>query len=64
MNARMNATPWLAHTQYQYAHMLLQRGDSADISRANELIDEALVSGQQLGMHGLLDRIKSGASEC
>ena len=64
MNARMNATPWLAHTQYHYAHMLRQRGDSADISRANELIDEALVSGQQLGMHGLLDRIKSGASEC
>ena len=28
MNARMGAKPWLAHTQFQYAHMLLERSYS------------------------------------
>jgi hypothetical protein len=32
MNARMKARPWLAHTQYQYATMLLTRNQSGDPS--------------------------------
>ena len=64
LNERMNATPWLVHTRFQYARMLLRRGNSDDISRANELIDEALIMGQKLGMHSLIDRIKSSLSEC
>ena len=30
MNARMEAWPWLAHTQYQYATMLLARDQAGD----------------------------------
>ena len=34
MNARMGAKPWLAHTQFQYAAMLLERCTAGDIERA------------------------------
>ena len=64
LNARMNATPWLAHTRYQYARMLIRRADNDDVSRANELLDEALITAQELGMHGLLIGIKENASDC
>lgn len=64
MNAHMGALPWLAHTRFQYARMLLRRGNSDDLSRATELIDQALITGRELGMHGLLDRIKSAADAC
>jgi tetratricopeptide (TPR) repeat protein len=64
LNTRMNATPWLAHTRYQYARMLMRRADDDDVSRANELLDEALITAQELGMHGLLVRIKENASDC
>ncbi len=64
LNARMKAEPWLAHTRYQYARMLQRRGNGKDASRANKLIDEALITGKNLGMHGLCERIKNDASEC
>jgi hypothetical protein len=32
--------------------------------RANGLIDETLDTARQLGMHGLLSRIKSELSDC
>ena len=64
LNARMNATPWLAHTRYQYARMLLRRAGNDDISRASGLMDEALITAQELGMHGLLERIKENANAC
>ena len=31
MNARMEAWPWLAHTQYRYATMLLARDQSGEL---------------------------------
>jgi len=64
MNGRMKAEPWLAHTRYQYARMLRRRGNSDDTSRASKLIAEALIVAQELGMHGLSERIKNGASDC
>ena len=36
MNARMEARPWLAHTQYQYATMLLARDQAGDSSKAQD----------------------------
>jgi tetratricopeptide (TPR) repeat protein len=41
-NARMGAKPWLAHTQQQYAEMLLARGQPGDREKAVSLLDEAL----------------------
>ena len=34
MNARMGARPWLAHTQHQYAVMLLARNQPGDRAKA------------------------------
>ena len=57
MNARMGARPWLAHTQYQYATMLLARHHSGDDEQAVLLLDEALATARALGMHALEARL-------
>jgi tetratricopeptide (TPR) repeat protein len=56
MNARMEAWPWLTHTQYQYAKMLLVRGRSIDRERAFALLDSALATTRRLGMRALEER--------
>jgi tetratricopeptide (TPR) repeat protein len=57
MNARMNARPWLAYTQYQYAEMLVSRQPRADRHKAASLLHEALETACELGMHTLEARI-------
>ena len=57
MNARMGAKPWLAHTQFQYAHMLLKQGNTGDMERPGKLLDEAETIARQLGMRSLETRI-------
>ena len=56
MNARMGARPWLAHTQHDYARMLLARDGPRDRDRAQEIIDEALASYRELGMESYAAR--------
>jgi predicted ATPase len=56
MNARMEAKPWLAHTQYQYAAMLVARGQAGDSNRAISLLDEALATAHELGMKSLVEK--------
>jgi DNA-binding CsgD family transcriptional regulator len=53
MNARIGARPWLAHTQHQYAVMLLARHQPGDRERAMHLLDEALTMSRALGMQAL-----------
>jgi tetratricopeptide (TPR) repeat protein len=60
MNARMRARPYLAHTQYQYAEMLLARNQPGDRDTALSLLDEALASASELGMGALTDRVLAG----
>jgi hypothetical protein len=43
--------------------MLMKRGEREDVIRASEMIDEALKIAQQIGMNGLLSRIKRGLSD-
>jgi tetratricopeptide (TPR) repeat protein len=57
MNARMGAKPWLAHTQFQYARMLLARSTPPDVERARILLDNAWTIARQLGMRSLETRI-------
>jgi ATP/maltotriose-dependent transcriptional regulator MalT len=57
MNARMGARPWLAHTQHQYAVMLLARHQPGDRDKAMSLLHEALTTASELGMHALERRI-------
>jgi tetratricopeptide (TPR) repeat protein len=56
MNARMEAWPWLAHTQYQFAIMLLKRGVPSDRDRAFSLLDSALATANRLGMGALTEK--------
>ena len=57
MNTRMNARPWRAHTQYDYAHMLLTRAEPGDRERAGALMTAASASARELGMKALAGRL-------
>jgi DNA-binding SARP family transcriptional activator/tetratricopeptide (TPR) repeat protein len=59
MNTEMGARPWLAHTQYDYALMLLARGEPGDRVRAEELLTWATTIGQELGMTALVDKVRA-----
>jgi uncharacterized protein HemY len=61
MNEGMAARPWLAHTQYQYATMLLSRDQPPDSIKAAALLKKALVTARELGMGALERRITSEA---
>jgi len=50
MNARMGARPWLAHTQRDYARMLVARNAPGDGQKAQALLSEALTTYGELGM--------------
>jgi DNA-binding SARP family transcriptional activator/tetratricopeptide (TPR) repeat protein len=51
MNEHLGARPWLAHTQNDYAHMLLTRDNQGDPGRAQHLLDTANATYHELGMH-------------
>ena len=50
LNERMGARPWLAHTQHDYAEMLLARDEAADRDRADGLLESAIATYRELGM--------------
>jgi DNA-binding SARP family transcriptional activator len=50
MNARMGARPWVAHTQHDYARMLMHRGAPDDQRRACGLLRAARSGYEELGM--------------
>ncbi len=58
-NARMGALPWVAHTQDDYARMLLSRGEPGDRERAIELAQRALATYRELGMDSWAERASS-----
>jgi predicted ATPase/DNA-binding SARP family transcriptional activator len=49
-NARMGARPWHAHTENDYARMLLARGGRGDRQRARALLDAARATYRALGV--------------
>jgi DNA-binding CsgD family transcriptional regulator len=57
MNARMGAQTWLAHTQHEYANMLLARGRPSDQDQVYALLQEALSLSRTLGMRALEERV-------
>jgi tetratricopeptide (TPR) repeat protein len=59
MNERMRARPWLAHTETDYAGMLLTRNEPGDYQRAAELLDRALLTYRELGMEAYAARASS-----
>jgi tetratricopeptide (TPR) repeat protein len=56
MNERTGARPWLAHTQEDYARMLLARGDSAQRRQAEKLLAAALGTYRELRMKTYAER--------
>ena len=59
MNARIGARPWLAHTQHQFAAMLLARNKRDDKDKAIALLSEAMATAQELRMTALVVKIKA-----
>jgi tetratricopeptide (TPR) repeat protein len=59
MNAEMGARPWLAHTEYDFGRMLLERAAPGDSERAEELISSSQASSHELGMSALAKRISA-----
>jgi len=56
---KMGAKPYQAYTRYEYAAMLLAKGDPDDQSRAVELLSRALETAEKLGMKRLIDEAQS-----
>jgi DNA-binding SARP family transcriptional activator len=63
LNAKMGARPWLAHTEYDYARMLLRRDRSGDSERAVELLEASKTLAEELGMSALAEKIPALATK-
>jgi hypothetical protein len=55
-NAQMGARPWLAHSQFEYAVLLLKRGTAKDRQRAKDLLQESSCIASTLGMAYLVEK--------
>jgi DNA-binding SARP family transcriptional activator/tetratricopeptide (TPR) repeat protein len=58
MHQRMGARPWNARTQVAYAEMLLTRRQRGDSARARELLADAIVTADALGMRVVAARAR------
>ena len=59
IDSRIAATTWLAHTQFWYSRMLVDRGRPEDIESARNLVDAAASTAAKVGLRGLQLRMKS-----
>ncbi len=59
MHEHMGARPWHARTQVAYAEMLLARGRADDITRATEMLADAILVADALGMVVLAEHARS-----
>jgi tetratricopeptide (TPR) repeat protein len=57
MNARIRARIWVAHTQHDYARMLVARDRPGDRERARVLAAQALATAREVGMKPLEARV-------
>lgn len=62
MNEKMGARPWLAHTQHDYARLLVARGTADDRAKGDALLATALATYRELGMAGPLAKAESIAA--
>ncbi len=58
-NRRMGALPWTAHTQHEYAVLLLDHGEPNERPVALGLLSEALDTASSLGMRPLEDAVSA-----
>jgi hypothetical protein len=57
MNFRLGARPFVAHTQHEYAEMLLARGGDQDPQRVARLLRDGVSTAGELGMESLVRQI-------
>jgi transcriptional regulator with XRE-family HTH domain/tetratricopeptide (TPR) repeat protein len=57
LDARMGSRPWLAHGEYEYAAMLLARGQAGDEVRALALLEESMAAAREMGMANLVRKV-------
>jgi tetratricopeptide (TPR) repeat protein len=58
MNARIRARVWVAHTQHDYARMLVARSAPGDREKAAKFAAEALATAREVGMKHQLVRCR------
>ena len=58
MHASMGAKPWHARTQVAYAELLLARRGAGDVERATEMLADAIVVADALGMVVLAEKAR------
>jgi hypothetical protein len=59
LDERMQAWPWLAHSQVDYATILLKKGQEKDRLRAQVVFDEAVKAAQNMGMGYLMKQAEA-----
>ncbi|MEA2493963.1 MAG: hypothetical protein QOJ29_1874, partial [Thermoleophilaceae bacterium] len=59
MNTQIRSPFWTAHTQHDYARMVLLRSRVGDRDRALQLLAQALATAEQLGLKALADKVES-----
>ncbi len=57
LNTRMEALPWLAHTQYAFGQLLLTCGQSLNREQARVLLEASSRTAHSLGMNALIARL-------
>jgi eukaryotic-like serine/threonine-protein kinase len=57
-NQRMATRPWIAHTRFQFAAMLLARNRPGDREKGIDMARLALSAAEALGMNTLADRVR------
>jgi tetratricopeptide (TPR) repeat protein/transcriptional regulator with XRE-family HTH domain len=57
LDAGTRACPWLAHSQYEYATVLLEMDRAGDRQQANVLLVEALSAANKMGMAHLAEEV-------
>jgi class 3 adenylate cyclase/tetratricopeptide (TPR) repeat protein len=60
LDERLRAWPWLAHSRYEYALMLVARNRVEDRARAQDLLSMAAAEARRLKMFALIERIGGG----
>jgi DNA-binding CsgD family transcriptional regulator len=59
MSIRQGSKPWLAHAQYRYAALLLERNRDGDVRYAHTLMASAVQVAEELDMRSLNDRLRA-----
>ena len=53
LDSSMSAATWLAHSNYQYARMLIRRGRADDVEQASALLDAAATAAHDFDLRAL-----------